>query len=877
MGKIVRKTQGSTGGSVFVDVDVDENKIVRVYPMDLTDEDPSSWVIKARGREFSPKRRTAINEYTTGFKATVHSDKRVLYPLKRIGFDPDGDRHLGERGEPRPGGDPLYPGYERISWDEATDLVANEIIRVKREYGPGAIVGASSSHHMWGNIGYRHSALFRFMNLVGIVYADHNPDSWEGWYWGGMQSWGSSNRLGLPEQWDLLEDCLQNCEMLVFWASDPETTAGCYGGFESTQRRRWMKELGIKMVFIDPFYNHTAALLSDKWFSPRLGTDAALAAAILYQWLEDDTYDHWFVENRVTGFEEFCAYLRGETDGVPKTPEWAAEECRLEAPEIRKLAREWASHKTMLAAGGIGGWGGACRSPSGMEWARMMIALMAFQGLGKPGVNIFSTTEGTPTDPGFYFPGYGEGGISGDPDNSGMLFRLAYKMFDGVTSMPAGSNINVASAVHIPRLRIPECVMDDYVEWRGKGAGGGALEHQFHKYHYPADGYARIQLYYKYGNSYMGTMSETNRYAKMYRSERLPMVVNQAIWFEGETQFADVILPACTNFERWDISEWANCGGYGACSETIPNHRIITLQQKCIEPLGESKSDYEIFRAVCDKLGLGGPYSEGKDELDWCKQLFHATDLPKLTTWEEFLERGYVVVPDNPDRKKTPGHRWFYEGREMDTPGSTRFHPSTQIGFKGLQTQTGKIELVSTSLQRFYDTSGEVDEQRPVLTQYIPSREGHRAERFKTYPLALLSPHPRHSFHTMADNKDGFMLDIKDHRVWKDGFPYWIIRINKQDADARGIKEGDLVRAFNERGAVVLCAQITERVPAGTVHSYMACSDYKPTGKPGESTDRAGCVNILSSREFMSKTACGMATAHNLIQVEKWEGGNAIE
>ena len=102
-------------------------------------------------------------------------------------------------------------------------------------------------------------------------------------------------------------------------------------------------------------------------------------------------------------------------------------------------------------------------------------------------------------------------------------------------------------------------------------------------------------MYYRYGGSFIGTMTATNRYAAAYREGVVPFVVNQAIWFEGETKFADIILPACTNFERWDIGEFANCSGYVADSYTDCNHRVITLQQKCIEPLGESKSDYEIF------------------------------------------------------------------------------------------------------------------------------------------------------------------------------------------------------------------------------------------------------------------------------------------
>ena len=71
------------------------------------------------------------------------------------------------------------------------------------------------------------------MNLVGFTYGEHNPDSWEGWHWGGMHMWGFSHRLGIPEQYDLLEDALKNTEMIVFWSSDPESTSGA-----STPRSR---------------------------------------------------------------------------------------------------------------------------------------------------------------------------------------------------------------------------------------------------------------------------------------------------------------------------------------------------------------------------------------------------------------------------------------------------------------------------------------------------------------------------------------------------------------------------------------------------------------------------------------------------------------
>ncbi|MDR1815700.1 MAG: molybdopterin-dependent oxidoreductase [Clostridiales Family XIII bacterium] len=880
MGKIVRKTNSSTGGPVFVDVDVEANggkgKIVRIYPMDFVDEDPVAWELEARGKTYRPPRKTTYTCYTAGFKAMVHSKRRILYPLKRIGFDVNGDRNVEGRGKWE-GGDPLYPGYERISWDEALDIVANEMMRIKREHGPGAIVAEPSSHHMWGNVGYRHSTLFRFMNVAGITYADHNPDSWEGWHWGAIHSWGFTGGLGNPEQWDLFEDCMKHSTMIVFWSSDPETNAGIYSAYESNIRRKWLKEMGIKMVFIDPYFNHTAVLFADKWFSPRIGTDAALAAAIAYVWVTEDLYDKEYVAEKVYGFEEFKAYLLGETDGTPKSSEWGEAETGIPAHDIRALAREWAKNKTQLAAGGLGGWGGACRGPTGMEWTRMMIALAAMQGLGKPGSNMWSTTQGMPTDYYFYFPGYAEGGISGDCDNSAAGITLVNRMFDGINSRPVPSNLNVPQAQFMPRFKIPECWIDGHYEWRGKGFVGAAIEQQFMKYKYPADGYPRFQMYYKYGGPHIGTMGATNRYVKMYNSPLMPMVVFQAIWFEGETQFGDIILPACTNFERWDISEFANCAGYIPASYTQCNSRVISLQMKCVEPEGESKSDYQIFRELSQRLGIEGPFTEGKDELGWVKQLFYATDLPKIITWEKFLEKGYVVVPPNPTRHKSPAFRWFAEGYEQDVPMAGAFRPCDMVQCKTLQTQSGKIELVSNSLKRF-DASLvaqglEPDETRPPLTQYIKPWTGWHYEDTEKYPLAVLSPHPRFSFHTMGDGKDAFMNDIKDHRVRVDGHDYWIIRINTKDAEARGIKEGDLVKAYNDRGAVILAAQVTERVPAGTCHSYESSAEYQPIGKPGESPDRGGCVNILSSSQFIGKHTSGMATEHYRVQVEKWEGG----
>lgn len=858
MGNIEKLTSGTTGGPVFVYVQ--DGRIIRITPMELDESDAASWTIKARGREFTPPRTTTIAPYSLAWRSMIYSPARILYPMKRVDFDPDGDRNCTRRGE---------SSYERISWDEAADIVTNEIKRIKREYGPAAILTTPSSHHLWGNVGYRHSTYFRFWDLVGYTYADHNPDSWEGWHWGGMHQWGFSHRLGIPEQYDLLEDALKNTEMIVFWSSDPETTSGVYSAFESTCRRFWLKDLGVKMIFIDPFMNHTAGLFGDKWFAPRPDTGNAMACAIAYVWITENLYDRDYIEKRTTGFDKFKDYILGLEDGLAKTPEWAEAESTIPAREIRALARQWASKKTMLAAGGMGGMGSAGRSATGTDWARLMISLQAMQGLGKPGINIWSTTQGAPTNTDFCFPGYAEAMISGDVDNSAAGFRWEKRMI----GRPTRSNINTPFGQHIPRLKIPECILDGKYEWRGKGFCGQSIEAQLQKYKYPADGFPEIQMYYRYGGSFIGTMNETNRYVKAYRTDRLPFVVNQSIWLEGEARFADIILPACTNFERWDISEFANCSGYIADSYSQVNHRVISLQKKCIEPLGESKSDYDIFALLAERLGIYDAFTEGGlSDLDWVRRVFDATDLPQHISWDDFFEKGYYVVPFPDDRESTPALRWFAEGRAKDTPDWGP-HPESQEEMgKGLQTASGKIEFESSSLKRFDPD----DEERPLIPKYRPSWEGHRTtELYEKYPLQLISPHPRFSFHTMGDAKQSWINEIKDHRIKKeDDYYYWIIRINSKDAQDRNISDGDLVKAFNDRGEVILCAQVTERVPPGTVHSYESSAEYDPLDKPGESADRSGCINILTPGRYISKNACGQAPNSCLIEITRYEGGN---
>lgn len=846
----VRYTTMTNGGPVFVCVK--DGRILRTTVIGFDATDAPAWTIEARGRKFTPARKATVAPHALALRSLVYSRERLLYPMKRVDFDPSGNRNCGNRGT---------SAYERISWDEALSLVSGEILRMKRQYGPGAIAIYHSSHHQWGNVGYYLSALQRFGNAIGVTRVHLNPDSWEGWYWGAMHHFGNSMRLGRSPSYGTLEDCLQECEMIVFWSSDPESHFGIYGGQEGAQRRLWAKELGIRMVHINPCHCPTASLLGGKWFPVRPGTDGALAIAIMYVWITENLYDKEYVATRTTGFEQWRDYVLGAADGVAKTPEWQEPETGIPARDVRALAREWGRRKTYLSVG-VGGTahGGACRGANGAQWARSMILLMAMQGWGKPGINLGNLQGGAPVDLSFYFPGYADGGISGDVHGTASAVNNYVRMPHLLTMNPVQQMI--------PRQRLPEAILEGRCE--GYATDSVSLQGQFRRIQYPAPGYSPVHMLYRYGGSSFGTIADSGRFADMYRSNELECVVNQSIWFEGEAKFADIILPACTQLERWDIGEWSNTSGYAHHQQGQLNHRVVALQHKCIEPLGESKSDYQIFWDIAKRLGLGTYYSEGMTEFDWCKRVFDSSDLPRHISWKQFLRKGYFVVPAEGDQTREPvSMRWFAEDRLKDVPEPHPLPGGYSARFRqGLQTQSGKIEFVPQSLQRFDPDSSD----RPPLNRYMPSWEGPRTEElYRKYPLQLITPHSRYTFHTAADAKDSVVNDIPDHRVLIDGHYYWIVRINPEDARQRGISLHDVVKVYNDRAAVLCAAMVTEAVVSGVVHSCQSCASFDPLNEPGPLIDRGGCMNLLTpSRKQIAKSDA-MAAMSCLVQIEKWK------
>jgi anaerobic selenocysteine-containing dehydrogenase len=242
--------------------------------------------------------------------------------------------------------------------------------------------------------------------------------------------------------------------------------------------------------------------------------------------------------------------------------------------------------------------------------------------------------------------------------------------------------------------------------------------------------------------------------------------------------------------------------------------------------------------------------------------------LPRFIDFGTFKKKGYYLVPVPENYKSTPGLRWFHEGRDCDTPDINNPKRGTAKA-KEVGTFSGKIEFVSESLKKLSPE----DQERPPTARYIPSWEGYNSGLAAFYPLQLISPHPRMSFHTHHDTHVPWLGEIPANRVLKNGYYWHTIRLHPQDAGSRGIRAGDIIKLYNDRGAVLGIADVTERMRPGVIHSYEGSSSYDPV-EPGNphSPDRGGCVNILSSSRLMSQNVPGMAPNSCLIEVSLWEG-----
>jgi anaerobic selenocysteine-containing dehydrogenase len=237
------------------------------------------------------------------------------------------------------------------------------------------------------------------------------------------------------------------------------------------------------------------------------------------------------------------------------------------------------------------------------------------------------------------------------------------------------------------------------------------------------------------------------------------------------------------------------------------------------------------------------------------KRGFETSGVQDMVSWKEFSQKGYYVVPTDPNWKKRPaGLIGFYKDPEKNR----------------LSTPSGKLEFYSQRLAEKFPG----DTERPPVPHWVENSATHdervSSQRAKKYPLLLISNHPRWRVHSQHDDMK-WLREIRTCKVvGPDGYGYEPIWINPVDAEKRGIKSGNVVDVYNERGHVLVGAYVTERIMPGAVYVDHGAR-YDPI-VPGE-IDRGGAINTITPHNIISRNVAGMAVGGFLVEVKRVDMG----
>ncbi|MDJ1650334.1 MULTISPECIES: molybdopterin-dependent oxidoreductase [Gordonibacter] len=851
-------------------VDVKEGKIARIRPMRIDEkysvDDIKPWTIHARGSSFTPGLKTTLPPLAYGYKQRVYSPNRVPYPLKRVDWDPQGERHPETRG---------ISGYERISWDEAAQICADEIARVIDTYGCSAVFCQGDGHGETKIIGGGHGCNTRLMDVLGgYTCQARQPDSWEGWYWGAKHVWGMDPVGKQTLQNNVLRDVSQNSDAVLFWGCDPETTPWGWGGQIASQICYWWTDLGIKSIYVCPDLNYGAAVHADTWIPVLPNTDAALQLAIAYVWMTEGLYDRSYIDTHAVGFDWFEYYVLGREDGVPKTPKWAEEKCGVPSRRIKALARYWAQHNVSIAHCNGGGYIRSCFSH---EPGRLEVCLLAMQAVGAPGRNQISMIE---------WGLYGQQNLLTCPRPAGgTYFGAAF------TGHLPGTGLRWS----IPQTMVPDAILlpeGEELTWYGHVIAGLPRIDQFGQHRYPEPGASRIHMFWTDTPCWSTCWNGGNRMQDALRDPSIEFMLVQHPWMENDTLFADIILPVSTKLEQTDIATCTMCG----------HNDLAIHEEQAVDPVGEARTDAECVLAIAEKLGVAellvgtwlGSMSvdEARAQLPEQFAAHTLTDEEKVAAFEELKRVGFMG--GNPNLAKGDGPRskqlsamkggmsqylpfekfvevGYYpfptaDDWEDDPAGLIQFHDDPEG--HPLDTPTGKIEFYATGIAEHWPG----DEERPPVPHWIEESEAHHerltCDRGKDYPFLVVSNHPRWRVHAEHDDI-AWLRELNACKViGPDGYRYEPVWVNPVDARARNLHDGDIVRIFNERGNVLGGVVVTERImPHCISQDHGARVDSIVTGTGG--LDRGGANNLICPGATTSKNAPGEVTNGFLANIEK--------
>lgn len=513
----------------------------------------------------------------------VHAASRIDRPYVRKGWlDGTARRRGAERGE-----EPFVP----VSWDRAIRLVAEETARVRAEHGHASILGGSYGWASAGRFHHARTQLQRFLGLGGGFTAQATNYS----YGAGMTLMphivGTNDVVQGPvTDWTSIA---KHARLMLCFGGLPLknglVTAGGAGAHEYVPLMKRAAEAGVRFVNLSPFRGDAAEFLGAEWVPVRPGTDCALMLGMAHAILEAGREDRDFLARCTVGWDRLRAYVLGESDGQPKTPEWAAAITEVPAETIRRLALEAASAPTMLTAT----WS-IQRAEHGEQPWWMLVALASMLGgIGKPGQ-------------GFAF-GYGSINGMGTPRRS----------------LPSVSLPPVRNPVQsfIPVARVTELLENP----------GGALDYNGRRMTLPD-----IRLIWWAGGNPFHHHQDLNRLLRAW--SRAETIVVQEPWWTAAARHADIVLPATTTLERNDIA-------------SSSRDRFVRAMRQAIPPVAEARNDVDILADIADALGYRDRFTEQRDEGAWLRHLYDRwrAGCARLgfepPDFDTFWEEGHVETP----------------------------------------------------------------------------------------------------------------------------------------------------------------------------------------------------------------------------------------
>jgi DmsA/YnfE family anaerobic dimethyl sulfoxide reductase A subunit len=553
---------------------------------------------------------------------------------------------------------------------------------------------------------------------------------------------------------------------------------------------------GVRIIVIDPRHTDTAAGFADEWIPIRPGTDAALVSGLAHVLISEGMVDQNFLDSHCLGYDQttmpvdippgnsYKDYILGDgPDHTPKTPGWAASLTGIPATRIIELAREIGTAKPVYIAQG---WGPQ-RHAAGEQSARAICMLAILTGnLGMPGGN-----SGDREGPfGIDFPG-----------------------------IPMGEN---PVKISIPCFMWTKAIDDPQ---NLTALSGGLL------------GKERLETPIKFlwnfaSNTLINQHSDINRTKAILGDEKkceMIVVIDNMMTASG--RFADIVLPATSSFEESDLCYQSYGMELGA----------LILRQKAIEPIGESRTVFDICAGVAERLGVAQAFTEGRDHDQWVEHMYHQCRRVKPELPEDYKDAVKIGIFK---WNRSVESRWTL----MDFRDDPVKHP--------LNTPSGKIEIFSARLWEMAQT-WELPEGDVItaLPEYHPTWADPGDLQSTKYPLQCIGHHYKQRTHSSYGNNP-WLEEAAPQMVW----------MNPLDARDRDIRHGDMVRIFNPFGETRVRVKVTPRIMPGVLSLPQGA--WHNAGPDG--VDRSGCINILTNQR-PSPVAKGNPQHSNLVQAEKIE------